>query len=157
MKKKIVRRIFSGFMQGIAIGYLITLLISFSRADGYYFVCVPEFISVMGNEINAAALQAVLCGILGAGFSAGSVIFEADNGSLIKQTGIYFLIVSAITLPTAYFLHWMERSLSGFLIYFGFFALIFAIIWIILYFTGKNNVKKMNEKLLQKKDGENKQ
>lgn len=155
MKKKIIMRSLLGFPIGIAIGYLITILISLGRANGYYLPCVPELISVMGNEINAVILQTVLCGILGTGFAASSVIWEIDNWSIVKQTGIYFSIISVIMLPIAYFAYWMEHSVVGFFIYFGIFALIFAIMWITQVVIGKHNVRKMNEKLFQAKDNRN--
>lgn len=58
----------------ITMGYLITILISLGWGNGYYSPCVPELISIMGNEINAVILQTILCGILGVGFAASSVI-----------------------------------------------------------------------------------
>ncbi|MGI6069100.1 MAG: DUF3021 domain-containing protein [Blautia sp.] len=155
MKKKIMIRSLLGFPIGIAIGYLITILISLVWANGYYSPCVPELITVLGNEINAVILQTVLCGILGIGFAASSIIWEMDQWSIVKQTGIYFSIVSVIMLPIAYFTHWMEHSVVGFFIYFGIFALIFAIIWITQFVIGKHNVRKMNKKLFQTKDHRN--
>ncbi len=155
MKKKIIMRSLLGFPIGIAIGYLITILLSLVWAKGYYSPCVPELISVMGNEINAVILQTVLCGILGTGFAASSVIWEMDNWSIVKQTGIYFSIISVIMLPIAYFAYWMEHSIVGFLTYFGFFVLIFAIIWITQFVIGKHTISKMNEKLFQTKNSEN--
>ncbi len=130
MKKKIIIRSLLGFPIGIAIGYLITILTSLVWAKGYYPPCVPELISVMGNEINAVILQTVLCKILGTGFAANSIIWEMYNWSLVKQTGIYFSIISVIMLPIAYLAYWMEHSVAGFFIYFGIFVLIFAVIWI---------------------------
>lgn len=147
MKKKIILRGISGFPTGIAIGYLITIFISVIWAKGYYAPCVPELTATAGNEINAVILQAFLCGLLGAGFAAASVIWEMDDWSLIKQTGIYFIAISVIMLPTAYFLYWMEHSIAGFFGYFGIFALIFVFIWIVQLAVGKHNVKKMNESL----------
>ena len=152
MKKKIVLRSLFGFPIGIAIGYLITIFLSLGFANGYYSPCVPELILAMGNEINAVMTQAALCGILGVGFAASSVIWDIDHWSMIKQTGIYFSVISIIMLPVAYFAYWMEHSVVGFLIYFGIFILIFAIIWIVHFIAGKHNVKKMNEKLSQAKD-----
>ena len=153
MKKKIVKRSLLGFPLGITMGYFITILISLGWADGYYSPCVPELISIMGNEINAVILQTILCGILGVGFAASSVIWEIDTWSMVKQTGIYFSIISAVMLPTAYFAYWMEHSVIGFVIYFGIFIFIFAGIWISMYVTGKSNVRKMNQKLSQVKNG----
>ncbi len=147
MKNKIISRSISGFPIGIAIGYLITIFISLNQANGYYLPCVPELISAMGNEINAVVLQTLLCGLVGVGFAASSVIWEIENWSIMKQSGIYFIIISVIMLPIAYFAYWMEHSVVGFLSYFGIFILIFAFIWVIQFVIGKHNVKKMNESL----------
>lgn len=152
MQKKIIVRGLLGFPIGIAIGYFITILISLGWADGDYLPCAPEFVLVMGNEINAVILQAILCGILGVGFAAGSIIWEMDNWSIVKQTGIYFSSIAAIMLPIAYFAYWMEHSAAGFFTYWGIFVLIFAIIWLTQFVIGKRNVRKMNEKLPQAKD-----
>lgn len=154
MKKKIFLRSISGFPLGLAIGYLITIIFSLIWANGYYTPCVPELIVMMGNEINAVLLQAFLCGILGMGFAASSVIWEMDDWGLVKQTGIYFLIVSVIMLPIAYITYWMEHSLKGVLSYFAIFAFIFAVVWIIQYIRAKQSVKKMNQILCQQRDRE---
>ncbi len=145
MKKKIVLRGIWGFPIGIAIGYLITIFMSFGMADGYYSPCVPELILAMGNEINAVILQALLCGLLGSGFAASSVIWDIESWSIIKQSGIYFIIISVIMLPIAYFTYWMEHSIVGVFSYFGIFVLIFAFIWMIQFVIGKHNVRRMNE------------
>ncbi len=156
MKKKIVLRSILGFPIGIAIGYLITIFISLGWANGYYSPCVPELISAMGNEINAVVFQTLLCGLLGTGFAASSVIWEIENWGIIKQTGIYFIIVSVIMLPIAYFAYWMEHSIVGLFSYFGIFVLIFVFIWIIQFAFEKHAVKKMNKKLHNVKDGRDK-
>ncbi len=153
MKKEIVLRGILGFPIGIAIGYLITIFISLGWADGSYVPCVPELAAAVGNEINAVLLQAFLCGLLGIGFAASSVIWETDNWSIIKQTGIYFIIISVMMLPIAYFSYWMEHSIAGFFSYFGIFVLIFAFIWVIQVVIGKHIVKRMNESLHNVKDG----
>lgn len=108
----------SGFPLGVAIGYFITIISSLIWAKGYYSPCLPELVVMMGNEINAVLLQALLCGILGSGVAAISVIWELENWGIVKQTGIYFLTISIIMLPIAYTLHWMEHSLKGVVIYF---------------------------------------
>lgn len=147
MKKKIFLRGAFGFPIGITIGYIITIITSAIWADGYYSPCVPELISTTGSEINAVILQALLSGLLGMGFAASSVIWEMENWSIVKQTGIYFGIVSVIMMPVAYFLYWMEHSVMGFLSYFGIFAFIFIIIWLIRFFTSRRIVKRLNENL----------
>ncbi len=153
MKKKIVLRGILGFPIGIAIGYVITICISFGWANGYYSPCVPELILAMGSEINAVAVQALLCGILGAGFAAGSVIWEIESWGIVKQTGVYFAVISVLMLPIAYITYWMEHSAAGVFGYFGTFVFIFSFIWIIQFSIGKRSVKKMNENLQNVKGG----
>lgn len=136
-----------GFPIGVTIGQIITIMLSLIWAKGYYAPCVPELAVAMGNEINAIILQTTLCGMLGMGFSASSIIWEIEHWGITKQTSIYFLIVSAIMMPIAYFTYWMEHSVAGFLSYFGIFALIFAIVWVIQFTIGRYNVRKMNENL----------
>lgn len=105
----------------------------------------------MGNEINAVILQTVLCGLLGTGFAAVSVIWQIESWSIVKQTGIYFLIISIIMMPVAYFTYWMEHSIKGFLSYFGVFIVIFVFIWIIQFIICKRNVNRMNANLYKAK------
>ncbi len=147
MKKNLFLRGLFGFPLGIAMGYVITIFISLGWGQGYYSACVPQLIELVGNEIRAVILQTILCGLLGTAFAASSVIWEIENWSLVKQTGIYFLIVSLVMMPIAYFTYWMEHSLKGFLSYFGIFAAIFVAIWLIQYLISMRNVKKMNAKL----------
>lgn len=147
MKKKIFLRSLSGFPLGVTIGYFITIIISFIWAGGYYSPCVPELVDVMGNEINAVMLQAVLCGVLGMGFGGSSVIWEIEEWGIAKQTGIYFLIVALVMMPIAYVTFWMEHSMKGALSYFGIFAVIFVIVWIIQYTIVRHTINKMNENL----------
>lgn len=147
MKKKIILRGLLGFPLGLAMGYFITIIISLILAQGLYSPCAPEMTAAVGSEIKAVLLQAFLCGLLGSGCAAGSVIWEIEKLGLVKQTGIYFLIISAVMMPTAYISYWMEHSLKGVLSYFGIFVIIFAVIWAVQYTVAKRNVKKMNETL----------
>ena len=151
MKRKILLRSIMGFPLGIAVGYIITIFISLISANGYYSPCVPELTKIMDNEINAVILQALLCGLLGTGFAASSVIWEVEHWGIVKQTGIYFIIVSVIMMPIAYLTYWMEHSVIGFLSYFGIFAVIFIVTWIIQFIISKHSIKKMNANLYKTK------
>lgn len=154
MKRQIILRGILGIPVGITIGYLIAIVISFIWAEGYYAPCAPDLVEAMGNEINGVILQTLLSGLLGAGFAAGSVIWEIESWSIVKQTAVYFGIVSVIMMPTAYCLYWMEHSIRGFISYFGIFALIFAVIWAIEFVIGRCMVKRMNAGLSRMKKGE---
>ena len=98
MKRQIILRGILGIPVGITIGYLIAIVISFIWAEGYYAPCAPDLVEAMGNEINGVILQTLLSGLLGAGFAAGSVIWEIESWSIVKQTAVYFGIVSVIMM-----------------------------------------------------------
>ncbi len=147
MKKKTAARIVLGFPVGIAIGNVITVVISLIWGGGNYFVCVPEFTKLIGSESAAAALQTLICGIMGIGFSAASLIWENDKISLLKQTVLCFFIYSVLVLPAAFFMGWMERSITGFIIYTAIFAAIFAVIWLTQFLLWKVRINSINAML----------
>jgi hypothetical protein len=149
MKKEIMKRALLGFPLGITWEYFITIFISLALGKGYYTRCVPSLIEAMGTEIGAVMLQSTLCGLVGMIFGAASVIWEMESWSIVKQTGLYFLIAAIAIIPTAYALHWMEQSIKGALGYIGIFILIFVCIWISQYIVWKIKIKKINEKLEQ--------
>ncbi len=155
MKKEILLRSITGFPIGLAIGYTITIVISLIWANGYYSPCVPELVALAGNEINAVLLQALLCGLLGMGFAASSIIWEIEGWGIARQTGVYFLAVSAMMMPVAYAAHWMEHSLKGVLQFFGIFVFFFAAGWAVQYIRAKCNVRKMNEALYRRRGNGN--
>lgn len=152
MKKKIILRSTFGFPVGIAIGCLISIFTSLGLDHGDYLPCTSELISACGNEINAVIFQTILCGLLGLTCSAASVIWEIESWNLMKQTVIYFLIISFVMMPIAYFLYWMEHTITGFLSYLGTFVIIFIIVWLIQYIIGKHIVKNMNNNLSKLKN-----
>lgn len=144
MKKKIIMRGLFGLPTGIAIGFVITLIVSACIGNGSFYPVTPELIDTMGNELNAVILQTVLCAIMGVGFAAASVIWELDSWSFAKQSGVYFMIISVIMLPIAYVTNWMKHTIIGVLSYVAIFAAIFVVVWLSQYLLWKRKIKKMN-------------
>ena len=145
MKKEFARRVFVGLLGGIVISYLITIGISIAIGDGSYYPCVPSLIERFGNEVTAIIMQTALSAVLGAGFAGSSIIWEMDEWSLLKQTSIYFGIVSVLMMTIAYICEWMEHSVKGILSYFGIFVAIFIAVWIVQYLIWKVRVSKIKE------------
>lgn len=145
MKKDLICRGLLGFPLGIAIGYVITIIISVIGAGGSYAAVAPELMQTMGNEINAVILQTVLCGIMGSGFAMASIIWDIDSWSLVKQSGIYFSIACVVMLPIAYAANWMKHSIGGVLSYVGIFIVIFVFVWLAQYMAWKSKIKRMND------------
>ena len=152
MKNQIIKRGLVGFPVGIAIGFVITLIISACIRDGSYYPVTPDLIGSMGNELNAVILQTVLCGIMGSGFAMASIIWELDSWSLAKQSGIYFLIACIIMFPIAYIANWMKHSIAGVLSYVCIFIVIFVVVWITQYLSWKLKIKRMNDCIKKGKD-----
>ncbi len=147
MKKEFARRVFVGLLGGIVISYLITIGISIAIGDGSYYPCVPSLIERFGNEVTAIIMQTALSAVLGAGFAGSSIIWEMDEWSLLKQTSIYFGIVSVLMMTIAYICEWMEHSVKGILSYFGIFVAIFIAVWIVQYLIWKVRVSRIKEKI----------
>lgn len=144
MKKKIIVRGLLGFPLGMAIGDVIAITGSFFWGQGSYVPCVPQFVETMGSEIYAVALQSFLCAILGSAFTMASVIWEMDEWSVAKQTGLYFILTAAVMMPIAYITGWMERSMIGVASYFGMFVIIFIVVWVIQYFIVRYSIMRIN-------------
>lgn len=147
MKKKLWKRGLFGFPTGMAIGEAITIVSSLGWGDGEYYPCVPQLAEAVGSEINAVALQAIMCGIVGMAFAMASVIWEMERWSIAKQTGIYFAITAAVMMPIAYLMGWMGHSMKGVAVYFGIFTIIYIVLWMAQYLAYKCKIRKMNEKL----------
>ena len=145
MKKRIIQHGLLGFPLGIAIGHVITVLISICAGDERFYPVRPELMTAAGNELNAVILQTMLCGILGTGFAAASVIWEIDSWSLARQSGIYFAIVCIMMFPISYFANWMPHSTGGVLSYIGIFIAIFVFVWFIQYFFWKRKIRQIND------------
>lgn len=144
--KKAGRRALAGMPLGLAISTVITIIISLNKGDGHYYAVVPALIEDCGSEIGAVLVQALCSMLYGAAFAAASVIWETD-WSLTKMTVIHLLAISLAVLPIAYLLQWMKHTVGGVLLYFGFFLLVYAIIWITQYSRMKKQISDINKKV----------
>lgn len=147
MKKKILLRSLLGVPLGIAVSYVITLLISLSIGDGCFYPVTLELASDFGNEMNAVLAQTLCSMLYGAVFAGASVIWESESWSLLRMTATHLTVVSLVTLPVAWFMRWMSRSLAGVAAYFAIFLGIYAVIWLSQYSTMKTRIRQLNEKL----------
>lgn len=150
MFTKIVQRAILGFPLGVFICTTITVGISLAIGRGSYFPVVPSLAQATHSEISAVVLQYVLSGILGAGFAAGSVIFEVEHWSITRQTVAHFLLSSVLMFPVAYLAHWMEPTFAGVVVYLLVFVVIYALIWLVQYGFWVHKVQQINAKLQEK-------
>lgn len=152
MKNKLFGRLLVGALLGVALTTLLTLIIAIFDGDGIYHSVMPELTEVMGNELNAMAVQ-TLCSLLyGAAWAGASLIWARDNWSTLRQTVTHLAVCSLATFPIAYLTRWMPRSAIGVLLYFGAFAGVYAVIWLAQYLTAKKRLAQMNQKIQQQKE-----
>ena len=147
MKKEILKRCLFGAPVGMAIGMIITIVISLTVGDGRYYAVVPALINDMGSEINAVIVQAVLSMVYGAAWAGASVVWDAEGWSLLKMTLAHLAITSLATFPIAYLARWMPHNIGGVLLYFGIFVAVYLCIWVSQYTAMKKRVQQMNEKI----------
>lgn len=150
MFKKVIARGLLGFPLGIALGYIITIILSVIYGEGHYSSAPPLLIADFESEIAAVVFQAVLCGVLGSAFAAASVVWQMETWSIARQTAVYFLVTAVVMFGVAYLNRWMEPSLEGFLIYAAIFVGIFIVIWLILRLAFSTQIKQVNDKLKSK-------
>ena len=58
--KKIILRGLLGMPIGLAISYIVTLIVSIIVGKGNYYPVVPDTINTFGTELNAVIIQTVL-------------------------------------------------------------------------------------------------
>lgn len=147
MKKKILLRAMLGFPLAIFMSYTISLIISLVMGDGKFYTVAPEMIAPAGSELNATLLQYLLSGLLGAGFAAGSLIWEVESWSITKRTVLHLILSAVVMFPIAYWSYWMPHTPLGVLLYILIFVGIYAGIWAGQYFTWMRKIQDINRKL----------
>ena len=152
MKKKVILRCLLGAPIGLALSYLITVVISLAVADGNFYPVVPELIQDCGSEINAVLLQTVCSLLYGAAWAGASVIWEMESWSLLRMTVTHLAVCSLATFPIAYFMRWMAHDVSGILLYFGIFFVIYLFIWLTQYGAMCRRVRQMNDRVKRAKE-----
>ena len=147
MKRTLLRRGLVGLPLGIALGQIITVIISACVGDGRYDPVTPELTEAMGSELNAVLLQTALCAVMGSGFAMASVIWQMDTWSLARQSGVYFLVSCVLLLPIAYAANWMKHTVGGVLGYIGIFVASFLVVWLMQYLAWQRKIRAMNNRI----------
>lgn len=147
MRKKIILRSLLGMPVGLAVSYLITVLISVAVADGNYYPVVPELIETCNSEINAVLLQTIFSLLYGAMWGGASVIWEMEKWSLLRMTVTHLILCSVTTFPVAYLMWWMPHNMTGVFVYFGIFLAVYLLIWVSQYQSMKRRIDQINRKI----------
>ncbi len=147
MKKKVLMRSLLGAPQGVAVSFVITIVISLIIGDGNYYPVVPELVESCGSELKAVILQTLFSFLYGAVWGGASAIWDNERWSILRQTVTHLVVCSVSSLPIAYALHWMDHSFSGVIAYFGLFFGIYLAVWLVLYFSIRKHVEQLDKKV----------
>lgn len=140
-----MKTIVVGSLLGIAIGYLITLLMSAIFANGE-FTLTPAFIKNYDSEILAFKSQTLMWAVVGIVFAVCNFIWSND-WSLRKRTLLTMFIYLTTLLCAAYIGKWIVFEGIQITMFILIFFAIFAAIWGVEYFLTKKDVEELNKRL----------
>lgn len=153
MLKTILRRALIGFIFGMILGDGIAFLTSL-MADGTAHWVSMSLASRCGGELPAFIVQSLLSGIYGAITFAGITIYDLERIPLALASFLHCALIVLLHIPNALFLGW-EETLADVLIMAGIQIVVCFMIWLILFFIYRKQVKEINK--LQKEINERKE
>ena len=147
--KKLIILLAVGFFAGAVLGNLIAFIIGLASGGGG--IVAEELVSAL-TFAGAIILQTFICGVFGLVSVGGMYLYEIDSWSLFTATLVHFLSIAACYVGASTILYWLPPLFIYYLISIGAMAVGFAIIWIIMYFRWKKDVKDMNNDLKKYKE-----
>lgn len=145
MKKKIFTRLLIGFLAGAAGGHLISFMMSIFGGGPLYVI--SDELEAKTGLLLGIVLQTVLAGLYGAICVGGTLLYDIDSWSLLRATVVHYLSIMISFTAVSLILCWLSFDIIVFLIIWGTFTAVFAIIWLIMYIKWKIDVRKMNREL----------
>lgn len=144
MLKKVLLRAGIGFLIGALVGDFIAFLTSTSSTEGVTFASQQLLDMSGGNAVIAMILQSLFSGLYGALCFAGMSLYDVDRLPLAAATALHCGLIVLPFIPISYLLGWVGGVLETVII-----AAIqiaaFFMIWLILYFVYKKQVKELND------------
>lgn len=144
MLKKTLKMAGIGFLIGAVVGNLIAFLTGSSHTEGVTFASAQLLSLSGGTPAIAIILQSLFSGIYGAACFAGIVFYDIDRLPLAAATALHCGVIVLLYVPIAFLLGWVG-SIIEVLIVAGIQIVVFFIIWLILYFVYKKQVRELNE------------
>lgn len=82
MARKLLGRGFIGFLCGVAIDYIVAIIVSCQLELGYFMACLTTLPEMLGGEMNAVILQTFACGLAGFGVALAHALAGAERWRL---------------------------------------------------------------------------
>lgn len=139
-----------GFVCGMIVGVLVAIIVGLT-ANGGALHFPQALVNGTGSEAGALLAQMLLSGVYGAIPMAGTVLYELDSWSLVKQAIVHYLSYTVAFMVVGTLVGWIEPNVADIGIVAGVFAVCHLIIWLIMYARYKSEVAELNE-LIQSDD-----
>ena len=97
-----------------------------------------------GNGTVAMLLQSLFSGLYGAVCFAGMSFYEIERMPLAAATALHCALIVLLFIPIALLLGWVS-DIGTLLIISGMQLVGFIIIWLIMYFGYKKQIRELNE------------
>ncbi len=126
----------------------IGLLISLSSSYVLVTLSVKSHNAVMsGSEL---LWQIIIAAILGAVIGLLSIIFDIERLPFIIQLILHLIAVTLCVMIAGYFGRWFEHSGIKYVLISE--AIIYLIVWCILFVLQKNDIEKINYEIQKRKE-----
>ncbi|MFJ7731191.1 DUF3021 domain-containing protein [Lysinibacillus sp. NPDC097231] len=126
----------------------IGLLISLSSSYVLVTLSVKSHNAVMsGSELLE---QIIIAAILGAVIGLLSIIFDIERLPFIIQLILHLIAVTLCVIIAGYFGRWFEHSGIKYVLISE--AIIYLIVWCILFVLQKNDIEKINYEIQKRKE-----
>ena len=144
MLKKTLKMAGIGFLIGMVVGNLIAFLTGNSSTGGVTFASSQLLDMAGGSGTVAMLLQSFFSGIYGAVCFAGMSFYEIERMPLAAATALHCALIVLLFIPIALLLGWVS-DIGTLLMISGMQLVGFFIIWLILYFGYKKQIRELNE------------
>lgn len=144
MLKKTLKMAGIGFLIGVVIGNLITILTGNSDTGGVTFASSQLLDMAGGNALVAMQLQSLFSGLYGAVCFAGMSFYEIERMPLALATALHCALIVLLFIPIALLLGWVS-NITEILIIMSIQLVCFFIIWLIMWSIYKKQVKELND------------
>ena len=150
MWKKLITLSILGFLIGVLI--LVIICAVFNRGDdGMINFYSERFLAIAGSPSAALLLQFLVIGVYGSCCFAGTMLYEIEHWPLARATVVHYLIIAGLYPVVGSICRW-GMAAKDVLIVESMQLVGFIIIWLIIYFRYKAEVRKLNKLCEQKKD-----
>ena len=144
MLKKTLKAAGIGFLIGMIVGNVIAFLTGNSGTGGVTFAS-PQLLGMAGGSGTVAMLlQSLFSGLYGAVCFAGMSFYEIERMPLAAATALHCALIVLLFIPIALLLGWVS-DIGTLLMISGMQLVGFFIIWLILYFGYKKQIRELNE------------